>query len=218
MSAVIDLTHPYHEGIPVPGFFPKPMYRYVMDVKKHPLNVTEFSLVVHIGTHVDAPLHLFPEGESIEKIPLSQLCGKGVVIAIRKNGGEPIKVSDIGDAGDTVAAGDIVVLYTGWSEKYYTAEYFNHPYFSMELADWCVEKKVKLLCMDMVTPDMPIPLRPKGFNWPVHRRLLSSGVHVAENLTNLGALLGKKVTIYAAPIMIKGADGGPARIFAVINE
>jgi kynurenine formamidase len=218
LPEIVDLTHPYHKDIPVPGFFPTPLFRYFMDVTKDPLNVTEFHLSTHIGTHVDAPLHLFAGGKAIDEIPVASFIGTGMVIETRKEAGELITVDDLGEAGTKVMEGDIVILYTGWCKKYLTGEYPNHPYLSMEVADWLVEKKIKLMGIDTVTPDMPVPLRPKGFNWPIHRRLLGSGVLVAENLANLDAIAGKRVTIIAAPVVIKGADGGPARVLAITGN
>jgi len=41
------------------------------------------------------------------------------------------------------------------------------------------------------------------------------GVLIAENLANLMAVAGRRLTIGAFPLKIKGGDGAPARIFAI---
>jgi kynurenine formamidase len=86
----------------------------------------------------------------------------------------------------------------------------------VDAAEWMVEKGVKLFGIDCITVDLPTPLRPKGFDFPVHKMLLGNGVLIAENVANLGAIVGKKTRILALPIIIKGSDAGHARIVAEI--
>lgn len=68
---------------------------------------------------------------------------------------------------------------------------------------------------DLEATGVRVPLRPKGFGWPVHHLLLGHGVLIAENLANLTSVAGRKLLIGAFPLKIKGGDGPPARIFAV---
>jgi kynurenine formamidase len=56
--------------------------------------------------------------------------------------------------------------------------------------------------------------RPPGFDWPVHHVLLSRGVLIAENLTNLRALAGRRIEAMVLGLRIEGADGAPARVVA----
>ncbi len=58
--------------------------------------------------------------------------------------------------------------------------------------------------------------RPKGFDFPVHRTLLGNEVLIAENVTNLGSIVGKRTSIIALPLRVKGSDAGHARIVAEI--
>jgi kynurenine formamidase len=41
---------------------------------------------------------------------------------------------------------------------------------------------------------------------------------IAENLTNLGAIVGKKTRIIALPLRVRGSDAGHARIVAEILD
>jgi kynurenine formamidase len=50
----------------------------------------------------------------------------------------------------------------------------------------------------------------------VHKELLGNGVLIAENVTNLGKVIGRKSRILALPLRIKGSDAGHARIVAEI--
>jgi kynurenine formamidase len=56
--------------------------------------------------------------------------------------------------------------------------------------------------------------RAADFNWPVHHILLSHGVLIAEHLTNLHALAGRRIEAMFLALNIQGADGAPARVVA----
>jgi arylformamidase len=77
-----------------------------------------------------------------------------------------------------------------------------------------VQQKVKLVAVDMPTPDVAIDRRPAGFIWPVHRALLRDGVLIAEQVTNLGSLAGGRAEFMFCPLNIADCDGAPARVLA----
>jgi kynurenine formamidase len=70
--------------------------------------------------------------------------------------------------------------------------------------------------IDCITVDLPTPLRPKGFDFPVHKTLLGHNVLIAENVTNLGSIVGKRTRIMALPLRVKGSDAGHARVIAEV--
>ena len=78
-----------------------------------------------------------------------------------------------------------------------------------------IERDPKMVGVDFFSADLPVPRRPKDFTWPVHHLLLGNGILIAENLANLTAVAGRRLTISAFPLKIKGGDGAPARIFAL---
>ena len=67
--------------------------------KGHPLNVTELSLPCHAGTHVDAPIHIVPNGKSIDELPVDAFVGTGAVISVKKKGGEEVTAKDLEASG-----------------------------------------------------------------------------------------------------------------------
>jgi kynurenine formamidase len=89
-----------------------------------------------------------------------------------------------------------------------------HPALAVSAARWLVDRGVKLLGLDLPTPDLAVPRRPPGFDWPVHKVLLSSGVLVAEHLTGLRELAGRRVEAIFGLIRIEGADRAPALVLA----
>lgn len=214
---IVDLSRVIYDGMPKIPVLPDVHVRKFFSLEKgHPLNVTEIALPCHAGTRVDAPLHIVPHGKSIEELPPEAFIGPGAVIPVKKRGGEEVTAADLENSRVSVQRGDILMLFTGWDEKFDSPDYNLHPYLSEDAADWIVKKGVKLFGIDCITVDLPTPLRPKGFSFPVHRRLLGSGVLIAENVTNLGQIVGKRTRILALPLKVKGSDAGHARIVAEI--
>jgi kynurenine formamidase len=214
---MIDLSRVIYDGMPKIPALPDVHVKKFFDLDKgHPLNVTELSLPCHAGTHVDAPVHIVPNGKTIEQLPLESFVGPGAAISVKKNGGEEVTAADLEKSGVAVKRGDIVMLHTGWDEKFESPDYNLHPYLSVDAAEWLVKKGVKLFGIDCITVDLPTPLRPKGFDFPVHKTLLGNGVLIAENVANIGKIVGLKTRILALPLRIKGSDAGHARIVAEV--
>ncbi len=214
---MVDLSRIIYDGMPKIPILPDVHVQRCISLEKgQPLNVTELSLPCHAGTHVDAPIHIVPNGKSIEELPLDAFVGPGAVIAVKKKGGEEVTAADLEKSGVAVSRGDILMLCTGWDEKFESPDYNLHPYLSVDAAKWMVEKGVKLFGIDCITVDLPTPLRQKGFDFPVHRILLGNGVLIAENVANLGRIVGRKTRILALPLRVKGSDAGHARIVAEV--
>ena len=210
----MDLSHPLGPDMPRALGFPQPAFRRIKSLPNDPLNVTEMQMVVHVGTHVDAPRHFLSDGPAFHEIPLERLSGAGVVLRIKKEPGEMIFVSDLEALAIEICPGDIVVLDTGWAKFAQTPDYHDHPYLSPVAAQWLVDHKIKLLACDLPTPDMPVGRRPPGFNWPAHHILLSNGILVAENITGLTQLAGTRFEFVFSALNIENSDGAPARVLA----
>jgi kynurenine formamidase len=74
-----------------------------------------------------------------------------------------------------------------------------------------VEQNIKLFACDFATPDLVYDLRPEGFDWPVHRALLSRGILICEHLRGHGTFAGQRVEFMFNALNIKGSDGAPVR-------
>src|SRR3954468_16433604 len=210
---MVDLSRLIYHGMPKIPALSDVQVRKFFDLEKgHPLNVTELSIPCHAGTHVDAPIHIVPNGKSIEELPLDAFVGNGATISVQKKGGEEVTAEDLERSGIVVEKGDILMLHTGWDEKFDSPDYNLHPYLSIDAAEWMVRKGIKMFGIDCITVDLPTPLRPKGFDFPIHKMLLGNNVLIAENVTNLRPIIGRKTRIMALPLRIKGSDAGHARI------
>jgi kynurenine formamidase len=110
--------------------------------------------------------------------------------------------------------GDILLLDTGVAQYVGSPDYDRHVALSVAAAHWLVEKEIKLLAVDMPTPEISIQKRPQGFDWPVHRILLRDGVLIAEGVANACSLVGRRAELMFLPLNIMGGDGAPARALA----
>jgi kynurenine formamidase len=139
---MVDLSRLIYDGMPkIPVLPDVHVERFFSLEKGHPLNVTELSLPCHAGTHVDAPIHIVPNGKSIEELPLDAFVGMGAVIGVKKRGGEEVTAKELESSGVAVNRGDILMLYTGWDEKFDSPDYNLHPYLSVECRGMDGEKR-----------------------------------------------------------------------------
>ena len=214
----IDLTWPLSPTVPRLSAFPPPRIERIASLPEQPLNVTELSMVVHIGTHVDSPRHFFSDGPALEEVPLERLMGSGVVWNLDTPLEGLIEPDDFERMSPQLEPGDILLLDTGLRGYVGTPDYDRHAALSPAAAQWVVDKQVKLLAVDMPTPELPLVLRQPDFDYPVHRALLRDGVLIAEQVTNARSLAGQRAEFLFLPLNIIGSDGAPARVLARPNR
>jgi kynurenine formamidase len=210
----LDLTHKVGPDMPCASIFPKPSFGKVRSLPADPFNVTEIHMVAHAGTHVDAPLHYFEGAPDMASVPLERLCGAGVVWHIDAQPNQVIEPEDLERCGPELREGDILAVDTGWAKHFGTPLYERHPSFSAAAAEWMLARRIKLLACDFATPDLVYHLRQPGFDWPVHRTLLSRGILICEHLTGHAALAGERVEFHFGVLPIADGDGAQARVTA----
>ena len=200
--------------MPTPNVFPRPKIERIASLPANHLNLTRLELVCHVGTHIDAPSHLFMDGPDIDAIPWDYLHGPGVVWDLKVDPLADITPEMLAAMHPTVRPGEMVLLHTGWAKLWGSDEYYRNAALTPEAAQWLVDRGVKLLGVDFATPDQALDARGEGFDWPVHKILLSNGTLIAENVADLEPLAGKRVEVMVGALCIRGSDGSPARIAA----
>jgi kynurenine formamidase len=213
-SGWVDISHRLGPDLARIPFFPPARFERIMSMPEDRLNATEIQMVCHFGTHVDAPCHFIPDGPAIDEIPLDRLQGPGVVWRIACEPYQLIEPEAFERARPVLRRGDVVLLDTDWSRHLGSKRYEQNPSLSVAAAQWLVDHDVKLLGVDFATPDLAVDRRADDFDWPVHHVLLSNGVLIAEHLTNLGSLSGRRIEVMFLALNIRGADGAPARVVA----
>ena len=211
----VDLAHPLSPDMPRVPIFPPPVFELFRRLPDDLLNVTRMEMVVHTGTHIDAPRHLFLDGPAMDEIPLERLNGRGVVWPVAGEAEMLVEPAHLDGVEALLREGDILILNTGWHNRTGTQAYDDaHPTLSPALADWIVARRLRMVALDVPTPDLPVARRSADFSYAIHRRLLAAGVLIAEHVTNLDALSGAVVEVSCAALNIAGGDGAPVRLLA----
>lgn len=214
---IVDLSHDYRPGMPHGTTIPEPSFLTARTLEEHGLRVMELRLPTHVGTHIDAPAHFIGDGMTVDQVPVTDLIGRAVCVEVPVAADEPIHVDRLADASDQASRGDALLIRTGWDRKYLDDDYLHHPYLSEDAAAWVVERGFRLVGVDTVTPDLPGPLRPEGFTYPVHKMLLGNGVLILENLV-LHEVVGSSFLLFIGALRISGGDGSPARVLAMLDN
>lgn len=238
---LIDLSVPLDPGLPCwwPGLEPFSVTTtYTLE------SVNTFSRNMHIeehaGTHIDAPNHTGDENrrpysnQTADALPLETLYGRARVIDVRHLSSSAYGMSphvddaileSFEDKFGPVRANEIVLLWTGWSDRYYLPfpdgdAYLNLPLAARspawpaatpDLIDGLVARGVRAVGVDTPTigglPDLAL----------AHRAAFRSGLTPIENLINLGAIVGSDAMFLFLPLKITGSSGAPGRAVAMID-
>jgi kynurenine formamidase len=218
-SRLVDLSQTYRDGMFSQHLFPPVKVQRCIRIEESRLNVTCLDVCVHHGTHIDAPRHFIPGGRAADELTLEEVCGPAVGLEVHRGPGEAIGARDLEAQSQKVEKGDIVFIHTGWG-PYFEADaerYQLHPFLAVDAAQWLLERQVKLVALDVPTPDMPEPVRKAGFDWPIHHLLLGGGTLIAEHLNHLDLVAGLRFRAFAFPLPIAGADGSPVRFVAEVG-
>lgn len=204
---LIDLTHTFTAEMPVYPGDPIPQLVQTASIRVEGYNDYCLNGGMHVGTHMDAPLHMIDGGAFMSEVPVTQFFGRGRLVDAR---GHAVIGAELLTAVD-LAPGDIVLVLSGWYKRFREPDYYEKfPEVDPSFADLLVAKRVSILGLDTPTPDRP--------PFPVHKILLSNNVLIIENLTNLEDLLGAgEFDVVAAPAKFE-CEAAPVRVVAKINE
>jgi kynurenine formamidase len=203
---LVDLTHVVKAGMPAhPG--EEPEIVQTARIATEGYNEYRLSGGNHVGTHVDAPLHMISSGAYVSDLPITKFFGPGRLIDARQHaviGADLLARVDL-------KQGDIVLVLTGWSERFGRSNYYNYdefPKIETGFARELIAARISMLGIDTPSPDGP--------PFPVHKLLLSEGILIIENLTNLESLLSERTfEIVALPSKWR-CDAAPIRVVARI--
>ena len=217
---LIDLSHTVqhgqvtYEGLPAPSIND---YLSREASREHYSPGTEFhigkiEMVASTGTYVDAPFHRFADGLDVSELPLSSLANlEGIVIRANPDQGRAVDVSAF-EGKDLV--GKAVLVHTGWSVHWGTAQYFeSHPFLTEDAAQYLSDSSVALVGIDSLNVDDT-----RDGRRPVHTTLLGERVPLVEHLTNLDKLPDQGFRFFAVPTKVKGLGSFPVRAFGLVSH
>ncbi|HSR11067.1 MAG TPA: cyclase family protein [Thermodesulfobacteriota bacterium] len=175
------------------------------------------SMVTHIGTHIEAPYHLFKSQADLAALPLKKLMGDAVLLDFRHVSRKTaITAADAEEASSKaggIRSGDIVFCNVGSAALYGTEEYATSPYFSPEAIQFLVSSGMKMMGVD--ASGVEVPGSEEHVN---HSALFTRGIPLIENLANLDRLSGKRFVVYAFPIAVARLEAFPLRVVAVEED
>ena len=208
---VVDLTHPFADGMPVFPGLPEPSFRAIARVEDDGYAMTELHMLNHIGTHVDAPSHQIAGGDTLDDIPLTRLVTDALTIDVSARDPGPLPLGELEPHLDKVREGDIVLLYSDNARNYGSDAYWTGwSYPDADSAGALIERGISAIGFDGPSAD---PVDTTTFD--LHRIWLSAGRMILENVANLDQL-PERAQIVVAPMKVAAANGGPARIFALL--
>jgi arylformamidase len=209
MSVIIDLSHTIESGMPVyPGTEP-PTIKEACSLEKDGFRESLFSFYSHIGTHLDVPAHIFSNGKSVELFDSNKYFGTAMVIDCTSK--SSIDLDAINNALSNSPFPDFMLFHTGWSDYWGQEKYFSgFPVLTEEAAKYISTLPVKGLGIDAISFDAV-----GNHNLTNHKILLEKEIILVENLCSLNNLPKENFYFSCLPLKIAGADGAPARAFAI---
>ena len=227
-TSVIDLTHTLSPEFPtffgVPGIAIEKKYR----LKRDGANVFWWHVLEHAGTHVDAPIHYSDSGASADMIPAEQLVVPLVVVDVSakaaRHNDYALTTRDLADweaRHGPLPDGCCVAMNSGWAARLSSAAKFtgkdaagamHFPGIAPDTAEWLLkERRVAGLAVDTLSLDPGVS---KDFR--THSTWLPAGRWGIENIANLDRVPPAGATLVVGLPKVKGATGGPGRIFALV--
>lgn len=201
----IDLSHEFVDNMPTYFGDPPTTLKQITTIAKNGYVDHQLTTVMHVGTHMDAPLHMIEGGKYMSEISLDHFVGPGVLLDVR--GKKEIDHTMI----PKIPRGSIVLLRTGLSLIYGSQDYEKEfPKITESFAEKLVAVGSSILGLDFLNPDTEE-------TFPVHKILLSKEVLIIENLMNLEALVGvKNFEVFAFPMKLH-AEAAPVRVVARVK-
>lgn len=225
---IVDLTHALSPSAVAWGTTSPFEYEAVSTQPSGAVSMGAYSTPEHHGTHLDAPIHGGDNLPTVDELTLADLFGPAAVIDVSaQSAADPdyaITRQDIVDweqRNGELPVGAIVLMYSGWSEKYDDADAYRNPDddgrmhfpgFSEEAARFLIEEReIRGIGVDTLSVD---PGAARGF--AAHGVVNGNGKFHLENVANVHLLPEAGAYLIVAPIKIEGGSGGQVRIFAVI--
>lgn len=200
----IDVSVPVRNGmVHWPG---DPAYRIsLVHDQKHgdPCTVSQVSMGVHTGTHMDAPRHFLVDAPSIDQMPLHATIGPARVIHIR----DPKSIRPDELIPHRIQPGERILFKTANSETVWSHDRFDPDfvYIAKQGAQYLVERGVQCVGVDYLSVG--------GFyedGVETHRALLGAGIWIIEGL-NLKEVAPGSYEMICLPLKLIGSEGAPAR-------
>lgn len=204
MPHIYDITLPLRTGMPVYPGNPEVKVTPVQQMARgDSSNVSQLTCGTHSGTHVDAPVHMLPQGASVDTVPLDVLMGPARLIAV----GDGVRAVDRATLeGHDLRGVRRLLVRTRNSALHGRSDFVSdYTYIAPDAAEYLVELGVALVGVDYFS----IEQFHSGHH-RTHLTLLGAGVVIVEAL-DLSEPPPGDYELLCLPLRIVGGDGAPAR-------
>ncbi len=207
---IIDISQPIQsDSACFPGDTPFSRAITVSHQESNVINLTALTMSPHVGTHVDAPVHvrgsMDSSVETVGSMSLDAFVGIAEVIDIAPFTGA-IKPEHVADLIKTKATR--LLIRTSNQIRYQVFEEF-YAFLSLELVDWLYERGVRLVGLD--TPSMDDS---ESKTLCAHHGLLAKDIYWLENLDLTAVPLGVYFLV-AAPLKFMELEASPVRALLI---
>lgn len=162
---------------------------------------TELHMHAHCGTHLDAPAHFIPGGETIDHVPLGRFFVRAQVV----------DTGDIRRIGARVVAdapfkpSQAVLFKTANKNLPRQAYSAEHVDLGLDAAHALIERGAGLIGIDYLSVE-----RLGGHGYPVHRALLAAGILILEDI-DLSVVRPGRYLLMCFPLRLHDAEAAPCR-------
>ena len=226
MAKIIDLSQEIYQGMPVfplhqkTFIFPNITHEECVKQIGFPFATRNLLINEHGPTHCDAVYEYNPDGPTIDKMPLEYFLGPAVCLDVSQVPADRfIEPDDLEQAlyrcKQTLAKGDIVLLYTGHYNRNYGGPKWLTDYtgLSRGAAEWLARRGVVNIGIDAPAIDHPADEAYSG-----HAVCARYGMTNSENLANLDRVAGRRFLYIGLPLRIREGTGSPIRAVALLEE
>ncbi len=210
---IVDLTQSMTNGMPVMEGITPPSFRDLAEVAADGYAMSQYTFINHTGTHVDAPAHQIDGGATLDEIPLERLVTDALTVDLTGHEPGPVGLDVIGRFLPEVRGNEIVLLSSGNAANWGTDAYWHGwCYPDAAAAAALVEAGVSGVGFDGPSAD-PVD----STDYELHHVWLAGGAIILENLAAMDQLPAR-CRIVVAPLKVSGANGGPARVLALVDD
>jgi kynurenine formamidase len=164
-ESLVDLSQPWNVLAPGWPTYSSPVVQWAKKLSTERVNAQRIETMLHVGTHLDAPMHFVSGGKDVASLPLERLYGPAVVVDISSEVGDyDIYNADMIVKHGEVRKGDILIINTGYHRYAFdqgaTADevrYFcKHPGPNRDFAEWCLGMELRWIGVDCGSADHPM--------------------------------------------------------------
>ncbi len=184
----------------------KPGLAIVRDFGSSSARETRICMHMHTGTHLDMPLHFYPDGDTTDKLDLSRLITNCRVIDLTH-------VEKAIHPGDLlpydIKPNETILLKTRNSfTEYFDPEFI---FLASDGAELLADNRINCVGIDS------LGIERSQDDHSTHKTLLGSDILIIEGL-RLKDIEPGPYMLFAAPLKIGGAEAAPVRAFLIDGD